>query len=59
MDRSIPPLVRRMRCFWRSALSEYQYFEFQAVDRGLNKKEMAELRSFSTRDGFGVDFRSF
>ena len=40
-------------------MSEYQYFEFQAVDRGLNKKEMAELRSFSTRDGFGVDFRSF
>jgi len=30
-------------------LSEYQYYEFQAVDRPLTAKEMAELRSFSTR----------
>ncbi len=30
-------------------MSEYQYFEFQAIDRPLNKKEMAELRSYSTR----------
>jgi hypothetical protein len=30
-------------------VSEYQYFEFQAVDRPLSKKEMAELRSYSTR----------
>ncbi len=30
-------------------MSEYQYFEFQAVDRPLSKKEMAELRSYSTR----------
>ncbi len=30
-------------------MSEYQYFEFQAVDRPLSKKEMAELRSHSTR----------
>jgi hypothetical protein len=30
-------------------VSEYQYFEFQAIDRPLNKKEMAELRSYSTR----------
>jgi hypothetical protein len=30
-------------------VSEYQYFEFQAVDRPLNKKEMADLRSYSTR----------
>lgn len=30
-------------------MSEYQHYEFQAVDRPLNDKEMNELRSFSTR----------
>lgn len=30
-------------------MSEYQYFEFQAIDRPLSKKDMAELRSYSTR----------
>jgi hypothetical protein len=30
-------------------VSEYQYFEFQAIDRPLSKKQMAELRSYSTR----------
>jgi hypothetical protein len=30
-------------------VSEYQYLEFQAIDRPLRKKEMAELRSYSTR----------
>jgi hypothetical protein len=30
-------------------MSEYQYYEFQAVDRPLTREEMAELRSFSTR----------
>lgn len=30
-------------------MSEYQYFEFQAIDRPLSNKEMAELRSYSTR----------
>src|SRR5271156_6718762 len=30
-------------------MSEYQYYEFQAVDRQLFDKEMNELRSFSTR----------
>ena len=30
-------------------MSEYQYYEFQAVDRPLTAKEMAELRSYSTR----------
>ena len=30
-------------------MSEYQYFEFQAIDRPLNKKEMAKLRTYSTR----------
>ena len=31
------------------ALSEYQYYEFQAIDRPLTEKEMRELRSYSTR----------
>jgi hypothetical protein len=30
-------------------MSEYQYYEFQAIDRRLSADEMAELRSFSTR----------
>jgi hypothetical protein len=30
-------------------MSEYQYYEFQAVDRPLTEREMGELRSYSTR----------
>jgi hypothetical protein len=30
-------------------MSEYQYYEFQAIDRPLTGKEMGELRSFSSR----------
>jgi len=30
-------------------MSEYQYYEFQAVDRPLNAREMDELRALSTR----------
>lgn len=30
-------------------MSEYQYYEFQAIDRRLTTEEMARLRSFSTR----------
>ena len=30
-------------------MSEYQYYEFQAIDQPLTAKEMAELRSYSTR----------
>ncbi len=30
-------------------MSEYQYYEFQAIDRPLTKREMGELRSFSSR----------
>jgi hypothetical protein len=30
-------------------VSEYQYYEFQAVDRPLEPEEMAELRTLSTR----------
>ncbi|MFH1864423.1 MAG: hypothetical protein ABIK85_00945 [Candidatus Eisenbacteria bacterium] len=30
-------------------MSEYQYYEFQAVDRPLTRKQMAELRRYSSR----------
>src|SRR5688572_19748933 len=30
-------------------MSEYEYYEFQALDRRLTAAEMAKLRSFSTR----------
>lgn len=30
-------------------MSEYQYYEFQAIDRPLTREEMERLRSFSTR----------
>lgn len=30
-------------------MSEYQYYEFQAIDRPLSRQEMAEIRALSTR----------
>ncbi len=30
-------------------MSEYQYYEFQAIDRPLTAEEMRALRSYSTR----------
>lgn len=30
-------------------MSEYQYYEFQAIDRPLTAKEIDKLRSYSTR----------
>jgi hypothetical protein len=30
-------------------MSEYQYYEFRAIDRPLSQKEMDELRALSTR----------
>ena len=30
-------------------MSEYQYYEFLAIDRPLSSKEMGELRRLSTR----------
>jgi hypothetical protein len=30
-------------------MSEYQYYEFLAIDRLLGQKEMADLRDLSTR----------
>src|SRR5579875_3822371 len=32
-----------------SSMSEYRYYEFQAIDRPLTREEMAELRALSTR----------
>ena len=30
-------------------MSEYQYYEFRAIDRPLNDRQMRELRAISTR----------
>ena len=30
-------------------MSEYQYYEFQAIDRPLTSRQMDELRKLSTR----------
>jgi hypothetical protein len=30
-------------------MSEYQYYEFQAIERPLTDKEMLRLRAYSTR----------
>lgn len=30
-------------------MSEYQYYEFQVLDRPLTQSQMAELRSYSSR----------
>ena len=30
-------------------MSEYQYYEFRAIDRALNDRQMRELREISTR----------
>ena len=42
-------------------MSEYQYYEFQAIDRPLSDEQMRELRSFSSRaritaTSFAVDY---
>jgi hypothetical protein len=44
MDRRVPSLGRTV-----DAVSEYQYYEFTAVDRPLTIREQVELRSLSTR----------
>ncbi len=36
-----------LEAWW--SMSEYQYYEFRAVDRPLTKREMGELRALSTR----------
>jgi len=43
MDCRFSPLASR------DLVSEYQYYDFRAIDRPLTKKEMAALRSISTR----------
>jgi hypothetical protein len=44
MDRRLPALGRTV-----AGVSEYQYYEFTAVDRPLTVREQAELRALSTR----------
>lgn len=44
MDRGVPALGRAV-----GNVSEYQYFEFAAIDRPLTAREQSELRSLSTR----------
>jgi hypothetical protein len=44
MDCRLSPLVPRV------LVSEYQYYDFRAIDRPLTKKEMGSLRSISTRN---------
>jgi hypothetical protein len=43
MDCRFSPLAPRV------LVSEYQYYDFRAIDRLLTKKEMGSLRSISTR----------
>jgi hypothetical protein len=43
MDGRFSPLAPRV------LISEYQYYDFRAIDRLLTKKEMGSLRSISTR----------
>jgi len=43
MDCSLSPLAPRF------LVSEYQYYDFRALDRPLTRNEMAALRSISTR----------
>jgi hypothetical protein len=43
MDRRLPPLGR----IRDGGMSEYQYYEFLALDRPLTGKQRAELRSLS------------
>ncbi|HTP28128.1 MAG TPA: hypothetical protein VMK12_21045 [Anaeromyxobacteraceae bacterium] len=42
-------------------MSEYQYYEFQAIDRSLTAREQAALRNYSSRatitsSRFAVDY---
>lgn len=39
----------RSHANWRAALSEYQYYEFQALDRSLSDEDQQALRTISTR----------
>ena len=43
MDCRLSPLAPRV------LVSEYQYYDFRAIDRPLTRREMAALRSISTR----------
>jgi hypothetical protein len=36
-------------------MSEYQYYEFRAVDRPLTEEQMDDLRSYSSRAAISPD----
>jgi hypothetical protein len=36
-------------------MSEYQYYEFQVVDRSLTREQMSELRNYSSRAKITAD----
>ena len=44
-----PPVSRAPHTKGELRISEYQYYEFQAVDRPLTQKEISELRHYSSR----------
>jgi hypothetical protein len=44
------PVMSRHNWEWETtSMSEYQYYEFLALDRPLTQKQRGELRSISTR----------
>ena len=47
MDRSVSSLVAE--AVGEANLSEYQYYEFHAIDRPLTQSQIQELRRYSTR----------
>lgn len=48
MDRGLPTLGKSHRTDLRQ-MSEYQYYEFAALDQALSPRQQAELRAISTR----------
>ena len=48
-ERPEPDNLRRGITDWRREMSEYQYYEFQAVDNPLTRQQMSELRGYSSR----------
>src|ERR1035438_865894 len=47
--RGTPPRSRGLEPRWRTSVAEYQYYEFLAIDRPLDARQLAELRALSTR----------
>ena len=47
--RGTPRRSRGLEARWRTSVAEYQYYEFLAIDRPLDARQLAELRALSTR----------